>query len=208
MTIYSDVNINDILDQFPEDLVSIEARGLVRRAYQFAEKAHNGQMRKSGEPYIIHPLNVAYSLAELHFEPAVIAAGLLHDVLEDCDVSRKQIETQFGKEILILVEGVTKLDEVEELVKEDSKRERDLKELESLRKLLLAMAEDDVRVIFIKLADRLHNMRTLAPLPHESQQRMARETLEIFAPVANRLGIWIWKPNQPRQGRQIVLLIK
>ena len=187
------ITLDKVLNNLPAGLTSIEARGLVRRAYQFAEKAHNGQMRKSGEPYIIHPLNVAYSLAELHFEPAVIAAGLLHDVVEDCDVSRKQIETQFGKEILILVEGVTKLDEVEELVKEDSKRERDLKELESLRKLLLAMAEDDVRVIFIKLADRLHNMRTLAPLPHESQQRMARETLEIFAPVANRLGIWIWK---------------
>ena len=189
----SEVTISNVLDKFPEGVVAIESRDSVRRAYDFARDAHNGQMRKSGESYIVHPLNVGYLLAELHFEPAVIAAGLLHDVLEDCDITREQLEASFGKEVLVLVEGVTKLDEVEEMVKEDSKRFRDLQELESLRKLLLAMAEDDVRVIFIKLADRLHNMRTLTSLSVESQQRMARETLEIFAPVANRLGIWVWK---------------
>ncbi|MCD6284851.1 MAG: bifunctional (p)ppGpp synthetase/guanosine-3',5'-bis(diphosphate) 3'-pyrophosphohydrolase [Anaerolineae bacterium] len=158
-----------------------------------AEVAHEGQDRKSGEPYIIHPLNVAHILAELNFEPAVIAAGLLHDVLEDSEITREEIRRQFGEEILVLVEGVTKLERVEKRVQEDSARVRNLQEMESLRKLLMAMANDDVRVIFIKLADRLHNMRTLEYLSPDSQIRMARETLQIFAPLANRLGIWVWK---------------
>ncbi|MGC9396936.1 MAG: RelA/SpoT family protein [Anaerolineae bacterium] len=193
MHLLSEVTIGNILEKVPESVSSSESRELVRRAYDFAAAAHEGQMRKSGEPYIVHPLSVAHLLAEMHFDPAVIAAGLLHDVLEDCDVPRPELEAQFGQEVLMLVEGVTKLDKVEERVKEDSVRSRDLQELESLRKLLLAMVQDDVRVIFIKLADRLHNMRTLDALSQESQLRMARETLEIFAPVANRLGIWVWK---------------
>ncbi len=188
-----DIAVGDILCQVPGDVATDAADNLIRRAYDFACAAHNGQLRKSGEPYIIHPLNVAHLLAEMHFDPAVIAAGLLHDVLEDCNIPRPELEAQFGQEVLMLVEGVTKLDKVEERVKEDSMRFRDLQELESLRKLLLAMVQDDVRVIFIKLADRLHNMRTLGSLSQESQLRMARETLEIFAPVANRLGIWVWK---------------
>jgi len=193
MTQYSAPTLSTILAQIPEDSASSFSRALIRRAYDFAAAAHDGQERKSGGPYIVHPLNVAYILAKMHFDPAVIAAGLLHDVLEDCGVPRPELEAQFGQEVLMLVEGVTKLDKVEERVKEDSMRFRDLQELESLRKLLLAMVQDDVRVIFIKLADRLHNMRTLKPLAPEKQQRMARETLEIFAPVANRLGIWVWK---------------
>ena len=194
MPLLSEVTIGDILNKFPESVSSVESRELMHRAYEFAAAAHEGQMRKSGEPYIIHPLSVAYLLAEMNFDPAVIAAGLLHDVFEDCDVPRPELEAQFGQEVLTLVEGVTKLDQVEERVKEDSRmRFRDLQELESLRKLLLAMVQDDVRVIFIKLADRLHNMRTLGALSPENQLRMARETLEIFAPVANRLGIWVWK---------------
>ncbi|MEJ5312169.1 MAG: bifunctional (p)ppGpp synthetase/guanosine-3',5'-bis(diphosphate) 3'-pyrophosphohydrolase [Anaerolineae bacterium] len=192
-TDYKDVEIDDILDRLPGGEGDSTTRDLIRRAYDFAAAAHDGQKRKSGEPYIVHPLSVAQLLAEMHFDPAVIAAGLLHDVLEDCDVPRPELEAQFGQEVLTLVEGVTKLDKVEERVKEDSQRSRDLQELESLRKLLLAMVQDDVRVIFIKLADRLHNMRTLGSLTPESQLRMARETLEIFAPVANRLGIWVWK---------------
>lgn len=193
MTQYTAPTLSTILAQIPEDSAS-SSRDLILRAYNFATAAHDGQERKSGGPYIIHPLSVAHLLAEMHFDPAVIAAGLLHDVLEDCDVPRPELEAQFGQEVLLLVEGVTKLDKVEERVKEDSMmRFRDLQELESLRKLLLAMVQDDVRVIFIKLADRLHNMRTLGSLTPESQLRMARETLEIFAPVANRLGIWVWK---------------
>ncbi|MGC9468846.1 MAG: RelA/SpoT family protein, partial [Anaerolineae bacterium] len=126
-------------------------------------------------------------------EPAVIAAGLLHDVLEDSEISREEIEAEFGREVLVLVEGVTKLERVEKRVEEDAARERTTQELESLRKLLIAMANDDLRVIFIKLADRLHNMRTLDYLSPPSQIRVARETLQIFAPLANRLGIWVWK---------------
>jgi len=185
--------IGEILAELPGGFAATEARGLIRRAYAFAERAHEGQVRKSGEPYIIHPLNVAHILAELSFEPAVIAAGLLHDVLEDCDVTREEIRQEFGESVLVLVEGVTKLERVEKRVKEDTARERNLQEMESLRKLLMAMANDDLHVIFIKLADRLHNMRTLEYLSPDSQIRMARETLQIFAPLANRLGIWVWK---------------
>ncbi|MGC9356440.1 MAG: RelA/SpoT family protein [Anaerolineae bacterium] len=189
------VTLQDILSLLPSGPQGTDARALVRRAYAFAEEAHQGQMRKSGdEPYIQHPLSVAYLLAEIPFEPAVIAAGLLHDVLEDNrSVTRQELREQFGQEVLTLVEGVTKLEDVEERVTGDRERDRDLRELESLRKMFIAMAEDDVRIIFIKLADRLHNMRTLEGLTPENQERMAQETLEIFAPLANRLGIWYWK---------------
>lgn len=187
------VTLKDVLAQMPEGVTATEGRDLVRRAYAFAAQLHEGQERKSGEPFIVHPLNVAYLLAEMHFEPAVIAAGLLHDVLEDCPIDRDALKAEFGSEVLLLVEGVTKLEAVEKRVQERTQRVRDLAELESMRKLLIVMAEDDIRVIFIKLADRLHNMRTLDYLGPQSQQRMARETLEIFAPLANRLGIWVWK---------------
>jgi GTP diphosphokinase / guanosine-3',5'-bis(diphosphate) 3'-diphosphatase len=185
--------IDHILDQIPGGIAATESRDLIRRAYDFAACEHQGQWRRSGEPYIQHPLHVAYLLAEMQFEPAVIAAGLLHDVLEDCEVTRQQLREQFGDEVLVLVEGVTKLEGVEKRFKQDQERVHDLQELESLRKLLVAMAEDHIGVIFIKLADRLHNMRTLDALPPKNQQRMARETLEIFALMANRLGIWRWK---------------
>ncbi len=188
-----ELTIEDILALIPEGVTAPEARDLVRRAYEFAEQAHRGQIRKSGEPYIQHPIHVAWLLAQLHLEPAVIAAGLLHDVLEDCDVTRQQLEERFDHEILVMVDGVTKLESVENRVKQSSNRPRDLQELESLRKMLIAMAVDDIRIIFIKLADRLHNMRTLKYLSPEAQKRIARETLEIFAPLANRLGIWTWK---------------
>ncbi len=189
------LNVNDILRQLPvsEGDAADASHTLIRDAYDFAAAAHGSQKRDSGEPYITHPLSVALLLAEMHFDPAVIAAGLLHDVLEDCDVPRPELEARFGQEVLTLVEGVTKLDKVEARVEGDSMRSRDLQELESLRKLLLTMVQDDVRVIFIKLADRLHNMRTLDSLSSERQLRMARETLEIFVPVANRLGIRVWK---------------
>ncbi len=189
----SEPTINDVLDLLPEGVAATEARDLIRRAYAFAFEAHEGQKRKSDEPYIIHPLHVAYLLAELRFEPAVIAAGLLHDVLEDCDVTHEMLIEHFGQEVHTLVDGVTKLERVERRIEGDAERVRDLQESESLRKLLIAMATDDIRIIFIKLADRLHNMRTLQYLKPESQSRMARETLEIFAPLANRLGIWVWK---------------
>jgi RelA/SpoT family (p)ppGpp synthetase len=185
--------LEGMLQELSDAVAATDGRDLIRRAYAMAERAHEGQVRKSGEPYIIHPLNVAHILAETHFEPAVIAAGLLHDVLEDTDIAREEIRAEFGEEVLVLVEGVTKLERVEKRVEEDRAREKSLQEVESLRKLLIAMANDDIRVIFIKLADRLHNMRTLGPLSPASQLRMARETLQIFAPLANRLGIWVWK---------------
>jgi len=187
------VQLKEILEELPRGIASIEARDLVQRAYAMAERAHAGQFRKSDEPYLIHPLNVAHILAELAFEPAVIAAGLLHDVLEDSDITREEIEAAFGHEVLVLVEGVTNLERVERRVQDDDTQVRNLQDMESLRKLLIAMANDDLRVIFIKLADRLHNMRTLEFLSARSQIRMARETLQIFAPLANRLGIWVWK---------------
>ncbi len=193
MTQYPDVTIEQVLQALPVPYRTPESLDFVRRAYDFAYQAHDGQKRKSGKPYIEHPLQVAYLLTDLHLEPAAIAAGLLHDVVEDCKVKHEQLAELFGEETVTLVEAVTKIEKAEKHVKQDSERDRDQQELESLRKMFVAMAEDDLRVIFIKLADRLHNMRTLEWLPRKSQLRMARETLDIFAPIANRLGLWSWK---------------
>lgn len=170
-----------------------EARGqdLVRRAYEFAVTAHEGQFRKSGEPYVQHALAVAGLLAELRMDAETVAAGLLHDVVEDCDVSVEELAGAFGPAVAGMVDGVTKLEEIKRLGRV-GETERNEQELESLRKMFLAMARD-ARVMLIKLADRLHNMRTLAALPPERQRRLARETMEIYAPLANRLGIWRWK---------------
>src|SRR3972149_10992642 len=153
---------------------------LVQRAYAFAEKAHAGQKRKSGEPYFNHCLKTAEELARWKLDETTIAAGLLHDVIENTDYTAEDIEQKFGPEIKHLVEGVTKLGTVKYRGEKD--------QIENLRKLILAMAED-LRVIFIKLADRLHNMRTLKALPPAKQKRIALETAEIYAPLAYRLGM-------------------
>ncbi len=155
--------------------------GLIKRAYDLAEGAHAGQTRKSGEAYIIHPLNVARILTELHIDDKAIAAAILHDVVEDTSYTIEDIQNMFGQEVAMLVGGVTKLSRVEFKSKEE-------RQLENYRRMFLAMA-DDIRVIIIKLADRLHNMRTLKYMSDEARERIAKETIDIYAPLANRLGI-------------------
>ncbi|MBA2350739.1 MAG: RelA/SpoT family protein [Burkholderiales bacterium] len=159
----------------PEDVAQLET------AYQFSESAHEGQFRRTGDPYISHPLAVAKILAQWHLDAQALAAALLHDVVEDTTVTKEQISAKFGKRVAELVDGVSKLDKIEFQSAEDA-------QAENFRKMLLAMARD-VRVILIKLADRLHNMRTLTAMQPEKQRRIARETLEIYAPIANRLGL-------------------
>jgi GTP diphosphokinase / guanosine-3',5'-bis(diphosphate) 3'-diphosphatase len=168
----------EIAAHYPQ--ADLEAVGA---AYRFAREAHEEQRRASGEPYVTHPLAVAQLLAELGIDPVAIQAALLHDIPEDTDYSLADIEERFGPEVARLVDGVTKLS------KFGSARSHEEQQAENIRKMFLAMAED-IRVVLIKLADRLHNMRTLAALPAEKQARIARQTAEIYAPLAERLGIW------------------
>ncbi len=154
----------------------------IARAFDFAVVAHEGQLRVSGEPYVTHPIAAAMILAELGLDAIAIEAALLHDVPEDTDYSLADLEEQFGAEVAQLVDGVTKLSRF-------STHSHEERQAENIRKMLLAMAQD-IRVVLIKLADRLHNMRTLGSLPLEKQQRIARQTMEIYAPLAERLGIW------------------
>lgn len=213
------MRIETLLESLPETYSSADHE-LVQRAYRVAEQAHQGQTRASGEPYISHCLAVASILAELCVPPAVISAGLLHDTVEDTDVTLKEIKRDFGDEIALLVDGVTKLtqlprvsrgdqhsneQEEEEKIREIAERrglpdpDSEVDQLtrsrrydavsETLRKTFLAMGED-IRVVLIKLADRLHNMRTLGHLPENKRKRIAQQTMDIFAPLANRLGIW------------------
>ena len=190
------MKLDGLLRILPDDLIPAD-RELVRRAYAAAEKAHEGQTRASGEPYVTHCVAVAAILAELNAPLPVIVGGLLHDTVEDTPLTLDDLRSQFGAEVAALVDGVTKLTHLPRVSAHDGrpKRSRPSKsELakETLRKTFLAMG-DDVRVVVIKLADRVHNMRTLAHLPAEKRERIARETLEIFAPLANRLGLWQMK---------------
>jgi GTP pyrophosphokinase len=190
-------NSYEVMD-FESWLVSLEngrseaERELLRRAFDLASQAHANQKRASGEPYIQHCLAVAQMLAELHLDTATLAAALMHDTLEDTSVTYEELEGEFGGEIAKLVDGVTKLGQIDQLSGMSERNIREDAKAESLRKMFLAMV-DDVRVVLIKLADRLHNMRTLSSLPEYKRKRIARETLEIFAPLANRLGIWQMK---------------
>ena len=154
---------------------------IIYKAFKIAYLAHKGQYRASGEPYIIHPIAVADLLKEIGASKSVVAAGLLHDVVEDTGIALSTIEKEFGPEVKVLVEGVTKLGGIHFTNRTEA-------QAENLRKMFLSMARD-IRVVLVKLADRLHNMRTIEWLSAERQQRIARETREIYAPLANRLGI-------------------
>jgi len=195
-------------EYLPDDGVA-----LVRAAYEFAAQAHRGQMRKSGKPYLEHPLHTAVTLVDLRLDADTLAAALLHDVPEDCGISLDEIEAKFGPQVAKLVDGVTKLNR---LTSRTEAGEPELKfQSANLRKMLIAMAED-LRVILIKLADRLHNMRTLGALPLEKRQAIAQETLEIYAPLSHRLGLWKMKWQledlafrylEPHQYHQIARLV-
>ncbi|HUM27107.1 MAG TPA: RelA/SpoT family protein, partial [Anaerolineales bacterium] len=202
------IPLEKLIEQLPEQY-TVADRELVQRAYRVAEEAHREQKRNSGEPYINHCIAVASILSDLKVPPEVIAAGLLHDTVEDTTITLADIRRDFGDTIKILVDGVTKLTHLPRVSRGDQHPEKDengnhteekpiepallgRKEdivSETLRKTFLAMG-DDVRVILIKLADRLHNMRTLGHMPEHKRRRIAQETLDIFAPLANRLGIW------------------
>src|SRR6187397_2922163 len=184
-------------------------QGLIRRAYDTAVTAHEGQLRSSGEEYVSHPVAVTYYLATLQMDAETLAAALLHDVPEDTDFTLAEIEKRFGRDVARLVDGVTKLS------KFGSARTMEEQQAENIRKMFMAMAED-VRVVIIKLADRLHNMRTLEFLPEDKQQRIARQTMEIYAPLAPRLGMWqikweledlAFKALEPERFRELAKLL-
>ncbi len=162
---------------------------VVRKAYRMADKAHQGQLRASGDPYIFHSLNVALIMANLGLDPVTCAAGLLHDVIEDTAVTREELRLQFGEEVARIVDGVTK---ISNLNFHDDRMTLEMKQAQNIRKMLVATAKD-LRVIMIKLADRLHNMRTLEFLDPAKRERISRETLDIYAPLAHRLGISSWR---------------
>ena len=174
------------IEKFVEKLTnySEEDRKRIESAAQWAEELHSGQKRASGSPYFIHPLQVAEIIVDLNLDADAVIGALLHDILEDTDVSRTEMQQLFGKEIENLVNGVTKISIVRAKTKS-------IQEAETIRKMLFAMVKD-IRVILIKLADKLHNMRTLQYLPPEKRKVIARECLDIYAPLADRLGIsWV-----------------
>ena len=184
------LEVNDLIDKAKEYLPK-DKLPLVEEAYNFAQEAHSGQLRKSGDPFISHPLETAMIVADLQLDEVSLAAALLHDVPEDCEISFDEIEEKFGDEVRRLVEGMTRLDKISTQFQEGDLKTYGESEaqIESLRKMFVSAAED-IRVVLIKLADRLHNMRTLKALSKKKQHKIAQETMEIYAPLAHRLGIW------------------
>src|SRR6478736_2560924 len=174
------IRLEEILDRVEKHRPGDDL-DLIRRAYIFSAKEHKGQVRASGEPYLTHPLEVSNILAEMRMDAATVSVGLLHDVVEDTLVSLEDVEQLFGPEVSHIVDGVTKISQIHFTSKEE-------KQAENFRKMLLAMT-DDIRVIMVKFADRLHNMRTLKFLSAERREAIARETMDIYAPLANRLGM-------------------
>ncbi|HEX2907520.1 MAG TPA: bifunctional (p)ppGpp synthetase/guanosine-3',5'-bis(diphosphate) 3'-pyrophosphohydrolase [Phototrophicaceae bacterium] len=183
------MNLQSLFDLLPD--LTPNDQLLIERAYRRAETAHAGQYRQSGEPYFTHCLAVAYMLAEMKLDAEAIAAALLHDVVEDTNITLEEVRNEFGPNVARIVDGVSKLKKLPIKVDKKGSRTAD-RELEYFRKMLLAMG-DDVRVVIVKLADRLHNMRTLGYMTPDKQRQKAQETLDIFAPLANRLGIWQMK---------------
>src|SRR5213080_5117561 len=174
----------ELIDELIADVSAYNTevdRDLISRAFLFAANAHEGQQRRSGEDFVLHPWGAAKICAQLRLDEGTIAAALLHDVVEDTETDIKEVRAEFGDEVAQLVEGVTKLTRIQFQSREHA-------EAENYRKMIVAMAHD-IRVVLIKLADRLHNMRTLGSMPKQKQQEKAKETLEIFAPLAHRLGI-------------------
>jgi guanosine-3',5'-bis(diphosphate) 3'-pyrophosphohydrolase len=183
---------NTLLDELRAQHFSDKSLDTVARAIEFAVEHHAGMVRRSGEPFVLHPLEVGLILARIRLDSDTIAGALLHDLVEDTDVTYDDIDKAFGPRVTNLVNGVTKLSKLPWAGDVDqSKREKEA-QAESLRKMFLAMV-DDIGVVLIKLADRLHNMRTLQFMPPDKQQRIAQQTMEIYAPLANRLGIWQFK---------------
>jgi GTP diphosphokinase / guanosine-3',5'-bis(diphosphate) 3'-diphosphatase len=174
--------LDEVAAYLPPDRVE-----LLEHALLFAIEKHDGQMRRSGEPYVTHPIAVARLVASLHMDPPTLAAALLHDVVEDCGVTVEQLRQRFGPDVATLVEGATKIEQLP-----DRALDTESADAETLRKMFLAMAED-VRVVIVKMADRLHNMRTLQHLPEDRQRALSRETMDIYAPLASRLGVWQFK---------------
>src|SRR4051812_29916942 len=180
------IRLNDILERVAQYRPDADL-DLIKKAYVYSAKVHQGQVRKSGEPYLIHPLEVAGLLAQLKLDEASIVSGLLHDTVEDTLATTEEIRELFGDEIQAIVDGVTKLSKFSA----SQSLSQEEKQAENFRKMIIAMAQD-IRVILVKLADRTHNMRTLDHMKEEKQARIAQETLDIYAPLANRLGIsWV-----------------
>lgn len=205
----STMTIKKLIDRAREYLHNEKNIDLIKKAYYFAEQHHEGQFRKSGDPYIKHPLEVAYMLADLHTSPATIVAGLLHDLVEDTKVSLQDIIDSFGEDIASLVDGVTKISKLKYMTKEKALAK-------SHQKILLAMAKD-IRVVVIKLVDRVHNMRTLEFQSEEKQKIIAQETLDLYAPLAHRMGMYLIKAElqdlsfkflNPKKYKELYSLIK